>query len=184
MSQDIQDVWREAGGDAGEIAELLDKHGNKLLKAASRVAQPDQMALLLDVAKDSDPRAEMTVLEQTAISGNVPLFTWMLNERMKPTPQQLHNYWVRLYAITGGVDIWKALLAYYHDCISWQIGEHGDALGQAVLKRDTSLVRFLLDEGIDVQESNFVGMPVLEAAKSIGAETEILELLRAHGAPE
>lgn len=184
MSREAEEAWRSARGDTSAISHAWEKHGNKLLKAASRVAEPDAMARLLDLAQETDTRAEMTVLEQTAISGNVGLFTWMLNERMKPTPEQLHNYWVRLYAVTGGVDIWKALLAYYHECISWPIGEHGDALGQAVLNRDAALVRFLLEEGIDVKASNFVGMPVLQAAKSTGADAELVELLRAYGAPE
>lgn len=52
------------------------------------------------------------------------------------------------------------------------------------MKRRTEVVRFLLDEGIDVQNSNFVGTPVLQAARAIGAGQEIIDLLVKHGAPE
>lgn len=162
------------------LGKLWQDHGLKLLKVASRVADPNEILPTLEVASRAEPKAEQSVLEQSASAGNVAIFRYML-QRM---PEPLLGKELRLAAIRGGVAIWRALLAYNHDCINWEIGEHGDALGQAVLKRKADLVRFLLIEGIDVQNSNFVGMPVLPAAKSIGASPEIIDMLVAHGAPE
>lgn len=76
------------------------------------------------------------------------------------------------------------LLACNHDCIHWEIGEHGDALGHAIISRNTELVRFLSDEGSDVQNSLLFGTPVPLAAKELGAAREIIHLLESHGAPE
>lgn len=55
---------------------------------------------------------------------------------------------LRLKAISGGVPIWHILLSNNHDCIHRDMGEHGDALGQAVVQRDVELKRFLLEEGM------------------------------------
>lgn len=96
---------------------------------------------------------------------------------LKRMKDPLLGIFLRLYAIDGGVEIWKALLDYNHECIDWDICEHGNALGQAVLKRDVDLVRFLLEEGADVKNCNFVGMPVLQAAKGMNAGSDIVDLL-------
>ncbi|KAK3712834.1 hypothetical protein LTR37_008925 [Vermiconidia calcicola] len=177
----LEPSWRAAKDDAETLRQLLQVHGQKLLKAAARNAGPDEIAITLDAALEVEPKAEQIVLEHSALAGNAALFRWMLQHRM---PEPDLSTMLRLYAVKGGVKIWKVLLEYNHKCINWGIGEHGDALGQAVLKRDARLVQFLLDEGSDVNESNFVGMPVLPAAKAMGASPEILDLLASHGAPE
>ncbi|KAK3707827.1 hypothetical protein LTR37_011829 [Vermiconidia calcicola] len=177
---DLEASWRAAKGDSSMLAGLWQDYGLKLLRVVSRVADSNEMDQFLDVALQTDLNAEQTVLEQSASAGNVAVFRHVL-ERM---PEPLLGMNLRLGAIRGGVEIWRALLAYNRDCMNWEIGHHGDALGQAVLKRNTDLVRYLLSEGIDVQNSNFVGMPVLPAAKSIGASPEIIELLEAYGAPD
>lgn len=184
MDAEIETSWRNASGDASQLSPLWATHGKKLLKVASRVAKPEQVATLLDVAKESDPKAERTVLEHSALAGNVPLFDWMLQQRMKPKPEDLHNYWMRLYAIKGGVGIWKALLAYHHACVHWDIGEHGDALGQAVAAKDADLVEFLLEQGADVENANYVGMPVMATARAVRAGPEISQMLEAYGAED
>lgn len=175
---DIEATWRAAGNDEALFESLWQAHGLKLLKVASAFANSRDMDRALVPALASDPGAAQVVLEYSALKGNVALFQHMLQRMQAP----LLGKFLRLYAVTGGVEIWRALLAYNPDCLHWEIGEHGDALGQAVLEKDVALVRFLLEQGIDVQQSNFVGMPILPAAKSIDAGQEIVTLLTNHGA--
>lgn len=138
------------------------------------------MEQTLATASQTDANAGQIALEQSAFAGNVVLFQHLLQH----LPEPLLGKKLRLNAITGGVEIWRALLAHNHECIDWEIGEQGDALGQAVVKRKTDLVRFLLEEGISVRNSNFIGTPVLQAARTVGSSAEIIHLLVQHGAPE
>ena len=73
---------------------------------------------------------------------------------------------VRYNAITGGVSIWRELIAFDPKCVNFEIGHHGDAVGLAVSRNDADLVAFLLDEGgAEVQRSNYYYlMPVLPFA--------------------
>lgn len=178
---EIESSWRSAENNPAAYDHLWQTHGPKLLKVASAFASPEEMDQALIPILQSDPKAEQIVLEHSAARGNVALLQHML-QRMRPPPQALGTF-LRLHAVTGGVEIWRALLAYNPECLHWEIGEHGDALGQAVLKKDTELVRFLLAQGINVKNSNFVGMPVLPAAKGVGANSEIIDLLTSYGAP-
>lgn len=123
---EIEASWQSAKDDGDKLEKLWQQHGHKLLKVSSRVADPNEIQQTLDTALKTDSNAEQIVLEQSTLAGNVALFQHML-QRM---PDPLLGQKLRLNAITGGVDIWRALLAYKHECINWDIGEHGDALAK------------------------------------------------------
>lgn len=136
------------------------------------------MKCILDRISPSFPAANQVVLESSAAHGNVPVFRYMLTRH--PAPEITEN--LRYYAMFGGVGIWQALLQFKPECINWPIGLYGDALGLAVLRRDLGLVRFLVQSGINVRASNYMGLPVLQFAKHRGFGEEWLQLFREHGA--
>jgi hypothetical protein len=87
--------------------------------------------------------------------------------------------------VEGGVPIWEALLEFNHDVMNWDIGHYGDALGVALHMGRIELVAFLLERGIDISQSSFMGMPILPFAKRTkGVTQETIDLLVKYGAKE
>ncbi|MCJ1388921.1 hypothetical protein MMC18_001772 [Xylographa bjoerkii] len=119
-------------------------------------------------------------LEKAASTGNATMFKSILSSASDPC-NHLHGS-ILLCAISGGVPIWKIILSYDHSCMNAEIRHSGSILGLVVNGRHVELVKYLLDEGVDVEHAHWAYKPILPFAKRIGASKEIVDMLIAHGA--
>lgn len=140
---------------------LLDKRDEALLSEAAQCASITSIEVLLKRLSSTVSRAAQIILENSALAGNVTVFRHMLR---RPKDRDLGGH-LCSYAVAGGVAIWEALLEFDPKCVDWSMGERGNALGLAVEKRNEDLVRFLLQRGANVEESNVMGVPVLTYAR-------------------
>lgn len=170
---------RCADADPTALQDALNTNDRLLLKAATQCASIAGLTCLLE--RSSTPlKSEQIVLEEAARLGKTDVLRAMLQRK----PTIILGEDVRYYAVRGGVEIWRELIAFDPNCPNTEIGHHGDALGLAVSRNDVALVTFLLEEGkADVQHSNFSTMPVLPFAIQQKRSQEIIDLLVRHGAP-
>ncbi|KAJ5173308.1 hypothetical protein N7492_005901 [Penicillium capsulatum] len=150
------------------------------LAHAARHASVTEIDNLLDQVSPHLPTAEQILLQKSALAGNPNVFKHILQRN----PQAIFTEDIRYYAVTGGVAIWQVLLDEKPECVNWDIGYHGDALGLAVSRKNAPLVRFLLNHGADIHRSNVVGLPVLEFAMGRNIDEDIIQLLIQRGGAE
>lgn len=158
---------------------LPDKHNRLILEEAAKSSTPQKLQSLLDQASTLKG-SEQLVCESAAASGNVSVFRSVLER--DPTKIDVLSQTLRLNAITGGVEIWKVLLAYDREVIQWGFGHRADLIGMVVNGGDVALLAFLLSEGADVEQSHFAYKPVLKFAKDEEASQEVVDLLVKYGA--
>lgn len=148
------------------------------MRAAIRNASTAGIKVLLD-AKSTFPAVEEIVLQEAARAGKVEVVRYILQQ----SPPVTLSEDVRYYAVIGGVPVWKELIAFDPDCVNVEIGHHGDAVGLAAGRNNAGLLAFLLDETkVDIENSNYAGLPVLPFAVSHHRSQEVVDLLIGHGA--
>jgi len=148
------------------------------VKAAIRNASTAGIKVLLDT-KSTFTGVEEIVLQEAARAGRSDVVRYVLQQN----PQMTLSEDVRYYAVIGGVSVWKELIAFDPDCVNVEIGHHGDAVGLAAGRNKAELLAFLLNETkVDIENSNYAGLPVLPFAISHQRSGEVVDLLIGHGA--
>ncbi|KAJ5574102.1 uncharacterized protein N7459_008529 [Penicillium hispanicum] len=177
-----QAVIQASQSENPEVLEsLLSQRDEQLLSEAAPSASIPGIACLLNRIAPRFPRAYQVVLEFSAMAGNSDVFRYVIDRY----PDRDLGVDVRYYAVSGGVEIWKTLLAIQPDFLDEPIGYFGDPLALSVHKENNTLVAFLLERGANVKASNYLGMPVLPyARKKEGITTETLDLLAKYGAED
>ncbi|MDI1490531.1 MAG: hypothetical protein OHK93_001735 [Ramalina farinacea] len=95
------------------------------------------------------------------------------------TSQKLHEA-----AMAGGIPVYEIILSKYPELKDHGFGHTCDPIGQAVVNGDLDMLKFLLNQGFDIQMAHFCYIPVLTIAIGKEASEEMIEVLKQHGAPE
>lgn len=176
----LQDrIWGAcADEDGSRIHTLLDEWHESLF---TQVAKTGSVEILQHILDRYGTTAELNqlMLEQAAQHGNAPVFKFLLQQR----PEPVITDDVRVKALEGGVEIWKAILDHKPEFINYDFGEKGDLLAMATLMNNVPLLQFFLERGLDPNKSQFFIQPTIDFASTTpGIKPEILDLLIQYGA--
>lgn len=157
---------------------MLIHQDEQLVRTAARGASIADARILLE-GKSTFPAVEEILLQEAAKTGNGEIVRYILREN----PKTILSEDVRYYAVIGGIAVWKELVSFDPNIVNVEIGHHGDAVGLAVGRKNVPLLTFLLNEtGVDIEQSNYAGLPVLPFAIQQKRGREIIDLLTSHGA--
>lgn len=116
---------------------------------------------------------------ESARYGNCDLFRYLLTEYPPFLSGANRRNLERLLviAMVGGVDIWKIILEYKPHLKDYEFSGHQGCVLEMALRLGPhkDLLEFLLKEGADTDRA---GDPVLESFRRMGAESDVLEMVR------
>lgn len=95
------------------------------------------------------------------------------------TDLDIRNETLGALALTGGVNIWKALLEKSPPLKNMHYGHSGSVVEHCVLWNHPEILRYLLEEGAKVEDE---GRPILQIAEMAESSEEIRGILREFGA--
>lgn len=165
-------IRHSASSDPANLQAAIDAGDRRVLKAVIPHASLAGVQCLVQ-RRGTLPNVHEYVANQAAIASRPDIVQWLLERDSSLVASEDLRY----FAISGGVPVWELLIKSDPNVLKWDIGQHGNALGLAVAKRKPELVRFLIESGANVEQGNYVGLPVREFVKQHDFGEEMLGLI-------
>lgn len=86
------------------------------------------------------------------------------------TSQKLHEA-----AMAGGIPVYEIILSKYPELKDHGFGHTCDPIGQAVVNGDLDMLKFLLNQGFDIQMAHFCYIPVCQPFSHFSTGPKVFE---------